>query len=178
MIELNEITTAHRDWDFVENLFLSAFPEVERRPVDAQRHNVDNEPRFHCLLAVENSARPVGFFTYWEFDIFCYCEHFAIAPEARNGGRGAQVIEAVMDRLDKPVVLEVEHPDDEMAHRRIGFYQRHGLTLFDGYDYIQPPYRPDGQPLPLLLMGSEGIAADALDDIAASIHRTVYGVKE
>ena len=41
---------------------------------------------------------------------------------------------------NKNVVIEVELHEDEMARRRIGFYERHRMTLIDK-EYLQPPYQ-------------------------------------
>lgn len=174
MIELNEITTADGNWPFVESLFLEAFPVDERRPVEAQRDNVDNDARFHCLLATDDDA-PVGFITYWDFESYCYCEHFATAPLSRNGGRGSIILQRLLQLTGKPLVLEVEPPADEMTRRRVAFYSRNGLVLHDDFSYIQPSYRPDGKPVPLKLMSSPSIDPDSLEAIAGSIHRVVYG---
>ena len=53
--------------------------------------------------------------------------------------------------LKRPIVLEVERPVEEMAKRRISFYQRQGFTLWEK-DYCQPPYKPGDDFLPMYLM--------------------------
>ena len=49
-MKLTNIKTNHPHYPFVEKLFLDAFPESERRPVDAQRRNVDENETFSCYL--------------------------------------------------------------------------------------------------------------------------------
>lgn len=173
---LRQIFTSDPAYPFVEQLFLAAFPEDERRDLAAQRYNVDHNPAFHCMLA-ENDGVPVGFFTYWDFGRYCYGEHFATDPAWRNHGYGSRILPAVLAHIGKPLVFEVEMPDCDLSSRRIGFYRRNGMHLWEGYDYIQPAYRPRGNALPMLLMASDGL--DPVDDFSAvvrTIHREVYGV--
>lgn len=178
MIQLQQIRTSDAAYPFVEQLFLSAFPEDERRELSAQRHNTDHNPLFHCILA-EYNGLPVGFFTYWDFGRYCYGEHFATDPALRNHGYGSRILSAVLEHIAKPLVIEVETPDNELSIRRIGFYRRNGMRLWEGYDYMQPPYRPAGNALPMLLMSSGGIDPQAdYTDVVSTIHRKVYGVCE
>ena len=68
-------------------------------------------------------------------------------------------------------------PEEEMARRRIGFYQRQGFTLWDK-PYQQPPYKPGDGYLPMRLMAYGGI--DPEQDFAKvrdCIYREVYGVQ-
>ena len=177
MIDIREVRTGDRHYEWIERLMHDAFPPDERRDIDAQRHNVDSEPRFHCCVA-EDSGRPVGLFTYWDFGRFCYCEHFATDPELRNQGYGCRVLRAVMERMARPLVLEVEMPADDLSRRRIGFYGRHGLRLWDAVGYVQPPYRTGGNELPMMLMATEGLDPERdAAEVTRTLHRYVYGVE-
>lgn len=175
MLTLRPITTTDRYYDFVEALFLSSFPAVERRDTEAQRHNVDCVEQFTLFLA-EDDGEPVGFITLWDLGGFSYCEHFATDPSQRNKGYGSQIIDMILNRLPHPLVLEVELPDNDLSRRRIDFYRRHEFRLMQHFAYTQPPYRPEDPPLPLLLMvsGNESRQLD-LTEVAASIHACVYG---
>ena len=85
----------------------------------------------------------------------------------------------MLEHIAKPLVIEVETPDNELSIRRIGFYRRNGMRLWEGYDYMQPPYRPAGNALPMLLMSSGDIDPQAdYTDVVSTIHRKVYGVCE
>lgn len=169
MTILRKIDTRHPAYDRVEQLFLSAFPEDERRELSQQRENINNEPRFELLLA-ESESQGVGFITLWQFATFIYVEHFAIFPEARNGGLGSKIISEVVSQEGKPVVLEVEMPADDFARRRIEFYKRNGFSVL-GYPYVQPAYRTGGNELPMLLMSSAPVDASA---VAETLRREVY----
>ena len=168
------IHTSDPAFPFVEQLWLDAFPHCERRPTPDQRHNTDHNPAFHCLLA-EESGQPVGFFTCWQFPDFWYGEHFAVSSLYRNRGYGALIMAAVLDYIEhKPLVLEVEMPDNALAQRRIGFYQRQGFQLWDDCPYEQPPYHPEDEPLPMYLMVHGPLTPEAFPAVCTLIHREVY----
>lgn len=177
MISLKEINAQSPDYPFVESLLHSAFPEEERRPDAAQRHNTIEEPAFHTLL-VSLDGQPAGLLTYWNFGTFRYGEHFAIADNMRCGGIGARVLRAFIASAPTPVVLEVESAGSNyMADRRIGFYERNGLRLWDDVPYLQPPYRPGGEHFPLRLMATPDLDPSSAPEVIAIIHRRVYGAK-
>ena len=128
MITLQRITTADgKLYAFLEGLMTRSFPSDEYRDLDELRDFTDHRPHFY------------------------YAEHFAIDPTQRNGGYGKAVLQHLCQLLDKPIVLEVEEPDEDMARRRIGFYQRNGFVLWDN-EYRQPPYKPGDPYLPMRLM--------------------------
>lgn len=171
-MNLTDIRTDHSHYATVENLLTEAFPEDERRDLDLQRTIVDTDSRFSCILATEGDE-PVGFVTVWDFTRFRYVEHFATMANARNKGYGAQIIGTLVRQSDKPIVLEVEIPDNETARRRICFYQRNGFHLLP-YSYTQPPYRQGGNSLPMKLMATAELSEAATARIIATLHREVY----
>lgn len=114
----------------------------------------------------------------WDFDEFYYVEHFATNPALRNGGYGKRTLEHLCEFLKRPIVLEVERPVEEMAKRRINFYQRHGFTLWEK-DYYQPPYKEGDDFLPMYLMVHGNLDAEKdYEGIRHKLHTIVYGVKE
>lgn len=175
MLKLTPIKTTNSVYSFVEQLLHDSFPLAERRDDEAQRDNTDHNPRFTCYF-ISDDELPVGLITAWNLDGFYYLEHLATTPLIRNRGYGKQIIQQIKDLLPGVIVLEVEHPEDEMSRRRIGFYQRCGFQLCEK-EYIQPPYREGGEEVPLFLMysGTDSID-DAFDTIRQRIYKEVYGV--
>lgn len=173
---LTALTTAHAaHYAFFEHLLTTSFPPEEYRDLAELRHITDTRPLFHPHLVLEDE-KPIGLITYWDFGRFCYVEHFAIDPVHRNGGRGAQVMQLFFSQIQKPVVLEVEPPTEEMARRRIGFYERQGLELWQT-DYLQPPYRKGDDYLPLKLMVKGNLSeTEDFEEVKTLIHKEVYGV--
>lgn len=175
MIKTTRLQTADTpEFRFVEELLTGAFPKEERRdPADFRTITVHDE-RFHNLLITDEDSL-VGFITYWDLGRFCYIEHFAILPAVRNRGYGREVLCWLKNRLCCPIVLEAECPVEEMACRRIAFYQRQGFLLWQS-EYLQPPYRPGDNffPLRLMVYGALDEAAD-FSHVKQTIHRVVYG---
>ena len=137
-------------WHLIEKTYTESFPEVERRDFPLVRNLVKDESRF-IVYALSREDRYVGFITAWLFDGYTYVEHFAIDPEFRNGGIGAEAMKQFQLFCATPVVLEVEMPVDGISRRRIGFYERLGFKL-DNHVYHQPPYRAGGEWLEMRLM--------------------------
>ena len=178
MLKLHRITTADTAlYHFMENLMKQAFPPAEYRDLDELRLYTDTKSYFYNNIILEEDC-PIGFFTYWDFDTFYYAEHFAVDPARRNGGYGKKTLECLCQLLQRPIVLEVEMPEEEMAKRRIGFYQRQGFILWQ-HDYQQPPYKPGDSYLPMLLMVYGDLDCEKdFEAIKRRIYREVYNVIE
>jgi len=114
-----------------------------------------------CSESVETLAGIVHYRTSEELRLATLW-YLAIQPGLRGQGLGAQVYQAILERLDPNdfdlLLFEVEipeiQPDGEhrrIAQRRIGFYQRQGAQLLGGIDYLQVvgPHQP-GIPMHLM----------------------------
>lgn len=171
--------------DAAERLYLSAFPEEERRDVGEWLRLSAENPLFHLCELTAGGAF-AGIFTYWAFPLsqekgetdFFYIEHFATLPELRGRGLGAAALKAFASvSQGRPTVLEVEPPQTETARRRVGFYRRAGYELLE-IPYTQPPYRTGGERVPLRLMCTDtAYALSHSARIVATLHREVYGVR-
>lgn len=157
-------------FDAVFSLMDRSFPSNEHRVRDRQRALL-GEPAY-AVLTGEREGKILAFMGVWEFDEFRFIEHFAVDPALRGQGIGGEMLRAYLSRDTRRVVLEVELPNTDFAVRRIGFYQRMGLTLSD-FPYTQPPLNPGDEWLPLLLMSSGGALTDAE---AAAVRDTLYRV--
>lgn len=158
-------------------LYENAFPEEERRPTADWIRLMSERASFHADAILLSDGTFAGILTYWTFKGFGYVEHFATQPALRGHGLGGKAIASLIEKArPTPIVLEVEPPTDETARRRISFYERQGLSLVEK-DYIQPPYRPDGECLNLHLMSTDKDFAETnFTFIKGTIHREVYGV--
>lgn len=151
MIKFQRIATSDTAlYDYMEKLMTTSFPPEEYRSLAELRNYTDAKPHFYCNIILHDD-NPIGLITYWDFGHFYYVEHFAIDPSQRNGGHGKNVLSHLCQQINKPIILEVEAPEEEMAIRRINFYKRHGFTLWEK-PYMQPPYKPGDGYLPMLLM--------------------------
>lgn len=178
MLRLQRITTADTAlYSYMEQLMVTSFPPEEYRNLTQLREYTDGKKHFYNNIIFDNDLA-VGFITYWDFDKFYYAEHFAVDPARRNGGYGKKTLECLCQLLQRPIVLEVEMPEEEMAKRRIGFYQRQGFILWQ-HDYQQPPYKPGDCYLPMLLMVYGDLDCEKdFEAIKRRIYREVYNVIE
>lgn len=175
-IKIVEISVKNIIIDNVKALYESAFPANERRDCDKLLSLVEENPFFHLYAFTEDDAF-TGFLSCWNWGDCRYFEHFAVEPAFRNGGRGAKYLQSVVEMELSPVILEVEPPVDEMAQRRIGFYQRNGFKLWSDISYIQPPYSADKESVELKLMTFGNISLTGEDDERIlRIKKDVYGV--
>lgn len=176
MIEIKSITTSHEHYAYTEELMQTAFPSEERRDNSLQREFTDHHPLFISNLISEKGT-PVGLITYWDLDTFYYIEHFAIDTQIRNRGYGKSTLSLLKGFLHKPIVLEVEVPNDELTRKRIRFYQSQGFHLHETFPYLQPPYRKEEDWLPLKLMtyGKE-YTTEELEICKEKIYKNVYRV--
>lgn len=177
MIRLKRINTADESlYEYMERLITTAFPPEEYRQLEELRLYTDNKTHFYNNI-IFNHDTPVGFITYWDFGKFYYVEHFAIDPAQRNGGYGKSVLTHLCQLLQYPIVLEVELPEEEMARRRINFYKRQGFALWDR-PYMQPPYKPGDNHLPMLLMAHGDLESERdFEMVKENLYREVYNVE-
>ena len=154
-----------------------AFPSTELRTMEAQKALLE-EPDYtlYGVPDAEGDFRAV--FGTWEIEDFLFIEHFAVGRQYRNGGFGGRLLEELAEEKGKPLVLEVEVPEDDLTKRRVGFYERHGLVLND-YPYEQPPLREENDWMPLKLMTSRGsIDEETFRRYKRNIYDIVYKYRE
>jgi GNAT superfamily N-acetyltransferase len=172
------ITTRDKEaYLFARNLLVDSFPPEEYRDLSQWEAYIDTQEEFKlCVLRVDNT--PVGIAAYWLFDTFCYGEHLATIPEVRGKGYGKLLVEWLCEQAPgKPVVLEVELPETEIAARRIRFYERNGFVLCTE-PYLQPPYRKGDKAIPMHLMIHGDLSSTFYYNQAKTeIYTKVYGVR-
>lgn len=158
----------------VKSTYLGSFPEEERRDWEDIAARVSAGDPIFSLYLIRNNGDPVGFVTTWRLPDALYVEHLAVYPDKRSGGIGSAVLAEIADiAAGKPVVLEVELPEtSDEARRRIEFYTRNGFMAMDQYPYFQPPYRPGGPTVPLMLMVTSPLPDP--DRFVIMLHTLVY----
>lgn len=141
--------TADKFFQEAWNIYETSFPIEERRTLDGQMQIMQNS-HYHFDILV-NDEELIGILLWWEFDSLRFVDHFATSAKLRNRGFGQTILKNFIESNVKPVILEVEFPNNAINIRRIKFYQRIGLQLNE-HDYLMPPMREDQPPTPLLLM--------------------------
>ena len=151
-------------------LYEGSFPLHEQRTRPAQAARLSH-PEYRFTLLWEG-GRLLGILLYWEGPGFRYVEHFAIAPELRGQGTGAQVLAELLGQ-SVPVILEIDPPVDEVSIRRKYFYERCGFTE-NPFPHIHPPYRKNFQGHPLVVLSApEALSREGYDRFARYLQNTV-----
>lgn len=171
-MELKKISPA--DFDQVYALMEVSFPLCERRYYEKQKALLDNP--YYAIYALYDENKVRAFMALWDFEDFVFFEHFAVHPDCRNGGIGASMLRNLLQLLQRPVCLEVEPPETELAQRRIRFYERNGFCL-NTYPYMQLPLNPESVPIPLMVMSTPApLTQESFEQVRDVLHREVYGV--
>lgn len=162
------------DFDEMFALMEESFPKDEYRTRAGQR-NLFELPEYQAYaMRDEQSGSIKGFITVWDLETIVFVEHFAVDPRFRNGGLGAKIFKELSAKFDKPLCLEVELPETEMAVRRIGFYERNGFFL-NRYPYKQLPLAEGQKEIPLYIMTTEKAVDEAeFQAIRELLYATVY----
>lgn len=157
-------------------LLESAFPVTELREKERQRALL-REPCYRLYGAAgETGLQAV--FAVWEIADFLYIEHFAVREDCRGNGCGGSLLERLVAEKGRPVVLEVEPPEDGLTRRRVAFYERHGF-VYNEYPYLQPPMRKGQGMLPLMLMTHPfAIGEGTYERYKTLIYKIVYHYEE
>lgn len=172
MIELLK----REDFDEMFTIMEESFPKDEYRTREGQKHLFELPEYQAYAMRDEDTGHIKGFIAVWELETVVFVEHFAVNPRFRNGGLGAKILQELRGRYDKPLCLEVELPETEMAVRRIGFYERNGFFL-NRYPYKQLPLAEGQNELPLYIMTTEkAVDADEFEAIKELLYATVYQV--
>lgn len=159
-----------------KHIYETSFPEDERREFDLLKP-LDEKSNLDFFIITDNQDVAIGIISLWFFDEFIYIEHFAIQEDKRKNGIGTKVLSKLTAKYSKPILLEAELPDNDLAKRRIAFYQRHGFVTLP-YNYTQPPYDKNKQSLPMIIMMKTDfeITKSFYDSAIELLHKKVYGL--
>ena len=165
-----------KDFDKVFRIMETSFPKDEYRTYEEQKALLD-KPEYDICIMADSDGAIKAFMAVWNLDSFVFIEHFAVDPAYRNNGIGGEFLRKLAHSTRKMMCLEVELPDNEIASRRIGFYERNGFVL-NKYPYMQPSISAGRNPVPLLIMTyGRYIDNTEFDRIKEVLYTEVYGVK-
>ncbi len=174
MIRRQNISTIEDPlFPFCWELYIASFPEDERRSLDYHIETMGKE-LFLCDVVLD-SEKPIGILFWWNLSTFTFVEHIATNPNVRGKGYGRQIIKELISSSKKPILLEVEHPEDETCRRRIGFYERIGFVL-NTHHYRHPSYQQiEGEFVDLMVMTHPNpITKNELQEFISSEFSTIH----
>ena len=149
-----------------------AFPESEFPPFHYHK-KMFSQPTFFGRQYNNFSAFIIGY----QFEKYLFLELFMVQEHLRNQGIGRAFLERIIQEAKTPIILEVEHPTDELTKRRIDFYKRLGFHL-NISDYQMPIFDENHGGVPLYLMSYPNkLSPYEIEDYTHKIHKEVYLVK-
>jgi ribosomal protein S18 acetylase RimI-like enzyme len=139
-----------REFDKIFAIMKASFPESERRTYAGQKELLA-DPYYRLITKTNSNNQMIAFLAVWEFPLFRFVEHIAVDPAIRGNGIGGKLMAAYIEESLKPILLEVELPDTDLAQRRISFYERLGFLL-NPFEYAQPPLQKGQPDIPFKIM--------------------------
>lgn len=148
-MELERIVNIHHPlYQEALDLYKISFPYHEQRESFSQSQILNqDEYRFNIIC---DDGKFVGELLCWSIGDLLYVEHFCILPSMRNKQYGQRVLALLQE---KPLVLEIDPPTDEISLRRKTFYERCGFVE-NRYHHIHPPYHKENSGHELVIMSS------------------------
>ena len=135
-------------WDASWEIYQSNFPSGEQRLL-ADHIRALEDDRYHSM-AILQGDHVVGILFYWRLPPFLFVEHLAIGEAFKGRGIGSDVLSLLKQQIGR-LILEIDPPDDEIAVRRMHFYERDGFIL-NPYLHVNLPLRIGEEALPLRIM--------------------------
>ena len=157
----------------VKQIYEASFPIDERRNELNFEHIASHEAKFN-ILGIDRGNDLIGFINYWKFDTFVYIDHFAIDANKRGDGVGSESLRYFLDKMDCPVIIEVEPPVSSLTKRRVAFYERMGFKMWNSINYMQPPYDNTRNSIELKLMTLHFNSQQDVLQAAQAIGHDVY----
>lgn len=128
-----------KDFDAFYNILLKNFPSKEIKDYNYMKETFINGN--YKVLTLKEDDELIGILSYYQKVEFAFIDYFSIDGNRKGHGLGSKMLNYFLSSINKRVILEVEHPENEQSCRRIAFYRRNGLILNDQYDYFVPPVR-------------------------------------
>lgn len=168
-MEFERITTPeHPLYAEAIGLYKISFPAHEQRE-SASQEEILSHPAYH-FTAVCDGGTFVGEALYWDIGGAHYMEHLCVAPAMRNRRYGQRILEALRD---KPLILEIDPPVDNISRRRRSFYERCGFVE-NPYPHIHPPYHKGSAGHELVVMSyPKALAPDKYEAFREALESTV-----
>lgn len=168
ILEKTDITSSK----FIYEKMELYFPYEERRSLS--HHTECFEHREFEAYLLKEDGEAVGFIDLWSFEKFVFLEYFAVDSGKRNGGYGTKALCELKKLAGKrKIILEAEEPENELATRRIGFYERNGFNV-NAYPYEQPSFHGENS-VPLKILSFPlPLSRDEFDEFLLETRRTAY----
>jgi ribosomal protein S18 acetylase RimI-like enzyme len=170
---MNLININQEGFHQIYQLMEESFPVSERRNYKEAERLCEN-PLYYIDVVKNEENKIQGFVAYWKLSKVVFVEHLAVSSSARGKNIGSTMMKKFMKAQNKPIILEVEKPLDEMSERRIVFYERLGFKQ-NKVGYFQPDLQKGAPKIFLHIMsyGAE-FTEESFEFIKKELFSTVY----
>lgn len=166
-----------KEFNKVYGIMEESFPENELRSRVKMYELLTTKENYsiYCVGSVGRQEKSViGFIVMWELDDIVFFEKLAVEKHMRGKGLRGLLFDLVVKDIKKPIVMEVEAPNDFKTKRRVNLYQKHKM-VYNDYSYLLPPLKQGDNFLPLKLMSyPKPLSHIEFEDITDLIHKEVY----
>lgn len=157
-------------------IYEASLPATERKPVGVLQVMLARDD--YRFVVARRGEGIVGFGVVFVGEEVGLLEYLAVDAAARGAGVGAGLFRECAARVGagRPMLVEVEEPDDGERQRRVAFYRRLGCREVEGLRYILP--LPGGPPpMRILVAGfvAETVAREAVRRWLVTVYTRVYG---
>lgn len=159
----------------VKEIYEASFPKLERKPTSCFDQMLCRDR--YAIAIAEVGAAVAGFAAVYipaSSTDAALLEYLAVKAGQRGCGVGTGLLQFTFSQIDsRPVLVEVESADDEVARRRRAFYSRNGFLRVEGLRYVLP--LPNSPPMELMIVNQSQSSED-LPRWLTLIYQEVYGV--
>lgn len=160
------------DFKQLYDLLDQSFPPAEIRSFENQEKLLKRDD--YNVYVLKENDEILAFFAEWQNEHYRFIEHLAVNEKYRSLGLGSKTLQAYTDLSSKPVVLEVEPPNDDIQQRRVKFYEKNGFSL-TSFGYLQPVINEGHEGVPLVMMTYPKRMNDGeLEQVKNWLDMTVY----
>ena len=147
----------HHYFEDAFKLYQSSFPIFEQRLKNDQIEVLSDNNYHFNLIMFENEFS--GILLTWKTENFIYIEHLAISSEKRGQNIGTFILYYLKSEIDRPIILEIDPPDDSISIKRKIFYEKAGF-IESFFTHKHPPYQLGWQAHTLKIMSYPSISDD------------------
>lgn len=156
-------------FDIFYPLLKTTFPENELIPIH-HHQKMFSRINFYGRQYHDFSAFIIGY----QFEDYLFLELFMVQKQLRNQGIGQNFLKEILKEANTPIILEVEHPTNDITKRRIAFYERLGFHL-NICDYKMPIFDEEHGGVPLYLMSYPNkLTEREIIEYYSKIYKDVY----
>lgn len=164
------------DFDAFFKILEAHFPSKEIKEYDYLKGLFEKGTAQAIIQKDRNTI--IGALCYMDIGTYAFVDYLVIVDGYQGQRLGEKLLRYFKEYINKPIILEVEFPQDEISRRRIKFYQRQGFILNE-HEYVIPPVRSLKEPIYFVLMTyPEVLTEKEYEEIYPSILKNVYEIGE